>query len=378
MAMDIFDLPTKIIFGVKSVQQLGKEANPWGQKALVVTYSDIRKTGLLDRVLDDLKSNGLECVVFDEVEPNPRSTTVDRGAAIARAEKVDLVIGLGGGSAMDAAKGIALASSGTVPIWTYAERKTATGHVPPIIQVPTLAGTGAETSGGAVITNWERHTKKSIVSPFVRAKVAIIDPELTLTVPQGAMKAGAVDAFCHAAEPYITAEATASLTDGVRETVMRMVLKYLLKAIERPDDIEARTQLSWASMMAMSPMARLGGGGGSMTCHGLGHALSAYYDISHGNSLAALILPWMRFNYPMTQERFKQLGTNVFGGKDAITSLEEWLESVGMKLRLSDLGFELDRATEIAGLAVKASVSLRYNPIPIDEKIAAQIYRDAY
>src|SRR4030042_1347368 len=151
-----FHLPTKIIFGVGSVTKLGEEASQLGRKALVVSYPDIRKIGLLDRVVEDLRKTGLDPLVFDKVEPNPRGSTVDEGARIARDEKVDLVVGLGGGSAMDTAKGIALARADMQSIWSYVEARARTGGVPSpigagplLIQVPTMAGTGSKLNPGA-------------------------------------------------------------------------------------------------------------------------------------------------------------------------------------------------------------------------------------
>jgi alcohol dehydrogenase class IV len=379
MNISVFDFPTKVVFGVGSVSELGREARELGSRALVVTYPEIQKAGLLDRVLKDLSSNGLETSIFDEVEPNTRSSTVDKGSQFALKQKVNLVIGLGGGSAMDAAKAIALASSGSEPIWKYAESKIAPlRQVPPLIQLPTLAGTGAEVSRGAVITNWEAHIKKSIVSPFIQARVAIIDPQLTLTAPDMAVRAGAVDAFSHAVEPYITEEADAPMTDGIRETIMKIVVDYLPRLLGKPNDLEIRTQLSWASMVSMSQIARIGGGGGFMPCHGLGHALSGYYNISHGNSLASLLPAWMRFTQPAREERSNKLAKIVFGDGELAPGFESWLEKVGMNLRLRDLGFKMEKAGEIAALAVKSSTGLRHNPVPIIERTAVQIYQAAY
>ena len=311
--------------------------------------------------------------IFDKVEPNPRSSTVDEGAGIARSEKADLIIGLGGGSAMDAAKGIALASSNTRSIWSYVGvRAPVEGTVPSIIQVPTMAGTGSEINAGAVITNWETHVKVSI------GKVAIIDPEITLTVPKNQTAAGGIDIFTHIVEAYITDRTPGPLTDGIRETVMKMVVKYLPQVLARLDDIEARTQLSWASTIAMSQFARLGGGTGSLTCHGIEHALSGYYDVTHGDGLAAVLIAWMRFTLPVTQDRFASLGENVFNQADGIKATEEWLESIGMKLRLRDLGCELERAEEIAELVLKSSPWISAHPRPLDAAAIAQIYRDSF
>ena len=160
----------------------------------------------------------------------------------------------------------------------------AKGVIPPIIQIPTMAGTGSELNTSAVLTQWETHIKRPLGGiPGLQAKVAIIDPEITLSVPFHQTKAGSFDIFCHVVEPYLTDDAPRPLTDGIRETCMKMVVQYLPRVIAHLDDIEARTELSWASAIAMSKLSRLGSGGGTLTCHDLEHALSGYYDITHGD-----------------------------------------------------------------------------------------------
>jgi len=374
-----FYLPTRIVFGPGSVDRLGEEAKEIGQKAIIVTYPDIRRIGLLDKVVEDLKAKEVDTLVFEEVEPNPRSSTVDKGARIARDEKVDLVIGLGGGSAMDAAKGIALASTATESIWYYVStRVQVTSSIPSLIQVPTMAGTGSEVNPGAVITNWETHDKVAIVNPFMWAKVAIVDPEVTITVPKKQTAAGGVDTFSHLVEFYLMPETPLAVNDGIREAVMRVVVEYLPQVLAQLDDIEARTQLSWASTIAMSQLARLGGTVGAMTCHGIEHAVSGYYDITHGDGLAALLPAWMKHILPLRRERLDLLGKNVFGKADGILATEEWLDEVGMKLRLRDLGCELERADEIADITLKTFPRLNLHPRTLDAEAIAQIYRDSY
>jgi hypothetical protein len=172
-----FELRTVIIFGAGSVSKVGEEAATLGRKALIVTYPDIRRVGLLDRILSNVKEKGIDAVIFEKVECNPRSTTVDEGAEVARKEKPDFLIGLGGGSVMDTTKGIALGSSGKVPIWDYMmNRAKVEGPILPIIQVPTIAGTGSELNGSAVLTHWESHIKMPLGGiPALHAKVAIVD-----------------------------------------------------------------------------------------------------------------------------------------------------------------------------------------------------------
>ena len=280
---------------------------------------------------------------------------------------------------MDAAKGIALASTGSESIWHYVNAGVqVTGPVPSLIQVPTMAGTGSEVNPVAVITNWETHEKSVVANPCLWAKVAIVDPEVTITVPRKQSAAGGVDAFSHLVEFYLMPETPLPTNDAIREAVMKVVVKYLPQVLSRLDDIEARTQLSWASTIAMSQLARLGGTVGAMTCHGIEHAVSGYYDITHGDGLAALLPAWMKHILPVRKERLDLLGKNVFGKADGILATEEWLEEVGMKLRLRDLGCELERADEIADITVRTSGRLQLHPRTLDAEAIAQIYRDSY
>ena len=373
-----FTLPN-IIIGVGVLNQLGTQAKKYGRKALIVTYPDIRRVGLLDKVIKDLEANGLQTVVFEKVQPNPRSVTIDEGTVFAREQKVDLIIGLGGGSAMDTAKGIAASYNGTVSVWDYVEGKAQIIEpIPPFILVPTMAGTGSEINAGSVITNWATHIKSPLRTTL--AKVSIIDPEVTLTVPMKQIKAGGVDIFTHVVEPYITDAAPTAITDGVRETIMRTVVQNLPKVIAKPDDIDARGQLTWTSTMAMSTLSRLGGGAGQLTCHSIEHALSGYYDVTHGEGLAALLPAWMEYHLPFRKERFKLLGNSVFGEKDGLLATEKWLKSVGMRLSLKDIGCKLEQADEMADLAVRSSppVMIAGASVPLNAEIIAKIIRESF
>ena len=374
-----FHLPTKIIFGQGTISKLGEEAKALGRRPIIVTYPDIRRVGLLGRVLKYLQANGLDALIYDEVQPNPRSSIVDKGAGIARDQKVDMIIGLGGGSAMDTAKGMALACAGDEPIWRFTERRIEViGYVLPILQVPTMAGTGSEVNAGAVITNWNTHQKAGIGNPCMWAKVAIIDPEVTITVPRRQTAAGGVDTFSHLVENYLMPDTPLPVNDAIREAIMRIVVEYLPRVISRLDDIDARTQLSWASTIAMSQLARLGGTVGSMTCHGIEHAVSGYYDVTHGEGLAALLPVWMEHLTSVRKQRLDSLGKNVFGKPDGVLATREWLKEVGMNLRLRDLGCELERADDIAKTTVETFRGLRLHPRKLDAKAIAQIYRDSF
>lgn len=353
-----------------------------GRRAMLVTGSrSARQTGLLDKVSRDLESNGLEVCIFDKVVSNPRASAVDEGARLVRQKGVDLIIGLGGGSAMDTAKCMVLASSGGKPIWDY---YIGAGDIEvmepaiPLILVPTVAASGSEANNAAVITNWETHEKRVLFSPAFFSKVSIIDPELTLTLPQKPTAQGGVDIFCHVGECYITTERASPLTDGILETVMKLVVETLPRALSKLDDIEARTRLSWASTIACSPIRYLGSGAGYLTLHGIELPLSGYYDIAHADGLAALLPAWMRYTFPVRQERFNSLGRNVFSEADGIAAVEKWLDRVGMKLNLRTLGIEPQRIKDIADCALRTAPQLSKHPNLLDASAVAQIYRNSY
>jgi len=371
-----FHLPTELIFGVGSSEQIGEKAAKFGRKALLVTYPDIRRVGLLDKVLRDLKGKGIDVVVYDKVQCNPHTTTIDDGAVVARKEKVDFLIGLGGGSVMDTTKGIALTTNGTAKVWDIMMNKAqVTWAALPIIQVPTIAGTGSEMNPNAVLTEWESHIKMPLSGyPALQAKIAIVDPALTLTVPMNQVKAGGVDILSHLIEYYLTDTTPSPLTDGISETGMKMVIEYLPKAIAHPDDLKARTELSWASTVAMSQISRLGGGGGSMTCHSIEHALSGLYDITHGEGLAALLPVWMRHYYTADNTRFNLLGKNVFGKKDGLKATEQFLDSVNMRIKLGALGCKLEDEQTIIDIVLKSSPGR----VTLDAKSVSEVFRKSF
>jgi alcohol dehydrogenase class IV len=375
-------LTPKLIFGPGALNQLTDEAKAIGRKKLmIVTYPDIRKAGHLDRVLKLVEKAGItDPVVFEKVMPNPRASMVDEGAALARKEKIDFIIGLGGGSAMDSAKCIGLGSTGTKPIWDYIGYMGAAENPPLFIQIPTMAGTGSEMNVAGVITDWEKtHEKTAIGVPDLLARVVIVDPELTLTVPKRQVAAGGFDILTHLAEFYLTAQENSFINDGLKETMMKAVVKYLPIALAKPDNMEARVQLSWASTVAMSGLARVGDNLGTMACHGIEEAMSGRFDVCHGEGLAAIFAAWIRNIEPARKERNLMFARNVFGRTDCdgAKAFEDWRDSVGMNLKLRHLGFDLTYADEVGAIALKQQRT-QINPTPLTPKSIGDIYRACY
>ena len=375
-----FYMPTKVIFGEGSFSGIGDEATLLGRRALIVSgRNNLRRLGVLDKAADLLEKAGVQTFLFDKIEPNPRASTVDEGAELVRKERIDLVIALGGGSAMDASKGIALASAGDQPVWRYlTSRDNPSGRVPALLMVPTAAGSGSEVNSGAVITNWATHEKRVLSRASLQPKMAIIDPELATSLPLAPTLQGGVDIFCHALEPYITSSEPEDLNDRWREAMMKNVVKFLPLLKENLFNPGARRALAWASTMACSAFSGLGGGNGSMTLHGIEHPLSGLYDIAHGDGLAALLPAWLADLSRVRADRVRLLGEQVFGAGDGQKAVEDWLKSVGMRLRLEGLGVAKSVIAELARLAPISSPWIINNPTEVSQADLERLYRMAW
>ncbi|MEE9443743.1 MAG: iron-containing alcohol dehydrogenase [candidate division Zixibacteria bacterium] len=364
-----FYLPTKIIFGAGAINQVGIESATLGKRALIVTGKRSASAfGIINRVTDYLEKEGVEAVVFDKIEPNPRTTTIDEAGRLARTNNCDFVIGLGGGSPMDAAKAIAAAAVEAKPIWEFIPHGT--GPVKtvkkalPILEIPTLAATGSEADAGGVFTNWETHEKAVLFSPLLFPRVSIIDPELTITVPKDYTIDGGIDIICHVIEGFFTGADNTPIQDRFALSIIRTVMENLPKVVENPKDVEARANLSWASAVALSGMVN-SGRGGSYPIHALEHSLSGHYDISHGLGLALLLPAIMEYGYKARPSKYAMLAQELFDihrdgqtdeqlAEKAIEEMKKFLKSAGRLLSLKDIGIENDsKLTKMADDALK-------------------------
>lgn len=349
--------PTKIIFGPGEIDKVGIEAHKVGQNAIIITGKRSSSAfGIINRVTDYLEREGIGAIVFDKIEPNPRSITIDSAAELARKNKCDMVIGVGGGSPMDAAKGVAVAAVNDGPIWDYVSHgqpiPKKINKALPIIEIPTLAATGSEANSGAVISNWETHEKAVLGHPLLFPKFTIIDPELTVTVPKDYTIDGGVDIICHVIESYFTGVEESPIQNRFSLAIIRTVMDYLPLAVKNPKDINARTQLSWASAVALAGMVN-SGRGGSFPLHAMEHALSAHYDISHGRGLALLLPRLMDYTYKTRPEPYVLLAREAFGApteekseteiaRMSIDAMRDWLGSVERDITMSDVGINDD------------------------------------
>ncbi len=391
-----FYLPTKLIFGPGEIAQIGAEAKKLGEKAMIVTGKRSSAAhGIINRVTDLLEKDGVGAVVFDKIEPNPRTATIDEAGALARKNGCDLVIGLGGGSPMDAAKAVALVAAENHPIWDYVNHGQPVVKKPltalPIIEIPTLAATGSEANSGGVITNWETHEKAVFGSPLLFPKVSIIDPELTVTVPEEYTIDGGIDIICHVMEGFFTGIDDTPIQDRFSLAVVRTVMDCLPVAVKEPDNISARSNLSWASAVALSGIIGPGRRG-SYPLHAMQHALSAYYDISHGRGLALLLPYLMEYTYPTRPSKYAFMARELFGidpeGKSELEQAKlglEWmidfLRSVGRFMKMKDVGIaddsNFEKMAEVTIRIYSPNKQYLVNPRPLYKEDIIRIFRMA-
>ncbi len=355
--------PTDVIFEAGGLSRLGEVVARFGKKALVVTGGgSVKKTGVFDRAVESLKAAGLTFAECIDVEPNPRITSVARGADTIRKEGCDVVIALGGGSVMDAAKVMAAACFYDGDPWDLIFHGQASVVTPekalPIITVPTLAATGSEMNMVSVISNDETKIKSFVQHPLLYPKVALVDPELTLSVPKDQTAYGVADIITHVTEIYFNGSGGTPLQDRMMESVILTTMEYGPRAVKNGGDLEAREQVQWASIVALNGWIILGTNG-LPPVHMIEHALSAHHDITHGAGLAIVNPGWMRFSAKANPAKFVQFAERIFGMKadgpeDLRTALagidkyEEFLKSIGCPVRLSEVGIGEEKFEQYA------------------------------
>jgi alcohol dehydrogenase YqhD (iron-dependent ADH family) len=347
-----FHNPTRLVFGAGGLKKLGAEVRPLGRRALLVTGGgSVKKSGVFDRALTSLAAAGVSVVELSGVQPNPRLSTVIRGAEVARHEDCDVVVALGGGSTMDAAKVMAAAVYYEGDPWDMIAHGQAEQRLPeralPVVTVPTLAATGSEMNDGAVITN-ERTTEKSyVLADCLYPRVALVDPELTLSVPADQTAYGIADLMTHVTEGYFNGVDGTPIQDRFAEGTLLTAMEWGKRAVEHGQDLEARTQIQWASVVALNGWVQVGGNA-PFPVHMIEHVLSAHHDVTHGAGLAVVNPAWMRFAARARPERFVQFADRVTGVKargprdlnaahEGIDRLEAFLKSLGCPTRLSQL-----------------------------------------
>lgn len=374
-----YEAPTQIKFGWGVLDHLGEYTVRHEKILLICGKSSVRSTGLLDRVLSLLKDK--QVVVFDEVSPNPRVTEINKAAAEGLAHGVTVVIALGGGSVMDAAKATAAVIGGGQPVEHYLRQDLAAPETTlPIIAIPTTAGTGSETSMGAIISDVEMKEKKGLRGKALLPQIAVVDPELTMTVPLLVTAETGFDVFTHAMETFISTKAS-EMTKIYSLKAIEVVLDWLPKLVNDLGNKQARMELAFASMLMGYNLMHAG------TClpHRLQYPLGAHTDCSHPGGLVALYPAWCRNTYGYALDKFDVVarlfevrGYHSDGGTGAkyvADYLEEFFDRVGISTSISELG--LDKSA-LSVLPDEVSGSLAADPGDTSREGIEKIYTESW
>ncbi len=370
---NIFTLmyPARIIFGRGVIERLAEEILSLGKRALLVTGRlAMRKSGVLDRVGAIMKSAGVESSLFDGVESEPSLETVNEGIEFMQREECDVVIGLGGGSAIDAAKAIASIVKQPGTVWEYHRGKKIEKEGLPFIAVSTTAGTGAEITNNSVLMDREKLVKKSIRSPYMIAKVALVDPELTLSIPPRITAYTGMDAFVQALESYVT-KTSNPITDTLALQAIEVIFHNLPEAVQEGGNIEVREKMALGSLL--SAMAFSNSGLGAV--HGLAHPIGAHFGVPHGLACAVLLPHVVGFNLKVRYEKFSQIAEKI--GVEKTENLpcimKKFLQRIGIPLDFRD--YEITETDFSTIIAESRSSSMSKNPRQASNEDLREILR---
>ena len=345
--------PTRIVFGKNTEDQVGRLVKEQNCKKVLVHYGSQSavKSGLLDRIYASLKEASIEYVSLGGVVPNPRISKAREGIELCRKEGVDFILAVGGGSVIDSAKAIGYGVACGGDVWDfYSKKRIPTGCLP-IGCVLTIAAAGSEMSNSSVLTNEEGWLKRGCNNDLCRCRFAVMNPELTYTLPKYQTASGCVDILMHTMERYFNNNQSMDLTDHLCEALMRTVMMNGRILMQSPENYDARAEIMWAGSLSHNGLMGCGTDGGDWSCHQLEHELGGMFDVAHGAGLAAVWGSWARYVMDANVERFAQFACNVFeipcGGdlKEAalkgIEAMEQFYRYMEMPTSVSDLGITL-------------------------------------
>ena len=369
-----YKTPTRLIFGKGVIVKLPEVMSAFGKKILL-TYGggSIKKIGLYQRVHELLRD--FEIIELSGIQPNPKyNPSVLDGVRLCKEHKIDVILSVGGGSVLDCSKAIAAGACYDGDPWDLISYKVKAQAALPIVDILTLAATGSEYDAASVISRTETNDKIGYIDPVVYPHTSILDPTYTFTVSRKQTAAGIADAMNHVMEQYFT-EDTTLLNDGFCESMFRSLMANGRKCIDNPEDYTARAEMMLACSYGCNGILALGNSPSGWPCHGIEHALSAYYDITHGEGLAIITPRWMRHILnDHTLPRFVKYGINVFGldaslpereiAEKAIDATYKFFESIGIPMHLREVGIDDSRLDEMAHhIAVNEGLDHAYAPL---------------
>lgn len=379
--------PTKLVFGAGEIRRLGEFAKQYGKKAMIVTTGpDMKNFGILDCAIAALEDAGVAWEIFDGIEPNPKDYNVDAGVSAFLQTKCHMAIGLGGGSAMDGAKAIAMVAKngGSISDYMpsharYTEQLTQTY---PVLCVTTTSGTGSEATYFSVVTNTQTHEKPGLGCPCMMPVVSIIDPELMVSLPNGITAQTGVDVFFHAMEAYLSTVST-PYTDMIALEAMRLVKENLPKVLKIPMDIEARGKMAWANTLGGMAIVL------AATCglHAMGHSISGVTDAAHGRALAAAAVPFLAYTCDSDVKRYADVA-RILGASSSESDedaaqkcaplMKTFLEESGMQTSIGAIGVTENQLEMIADVACSSmAFCLKVTLKPLNHADVMKILRKA-
>lgn len=350
---------TKIIFGKDTELEVATEVSMYGKKILLhYGGGSIKKTGLYDKVVKSLNDNSISFIELPGVKPNPRLSLVKEGIDLCKKENIDFILAVGGGSVIDSAKAIAAGVKYSGDVWDFFEGKAEVEEAIPIGTILTIPATGSETGDTTVITNEEGWYKRALSHSNIRPKFAILNPELTFTLPDYQTAAGGVDIISHVFERYFTNTPNVDLTDRLCEGTLKCMIKNLPIALEEPDNYAARAEIMWAGTLAHNGLMGTGRAE-DWGSHMIGHEISAIYDLTHGTTLSIVFPAWMEYVYLENIDRFVQYAARVWNVEidyqnpertalEGIRKTKEFFKKIGMPTSLSEADISGDRIEEMA------------------------------
>ncbi|MBQ3911704.1 MAG: iron-containing alcohol dehydrogenase [Lachnospiraceae bacterium] len=382
--------PTKVIFGKNTESRVTDLIKEFGGTKVLIHYGggSVVRSGLLQRVIDTLDAAGISYVTLGGAVPNPHLGLVYEGIELCRKENVDFLLAVGGGSAIDSAKAIGYGLANEGDVWDFYDYKRQVKGCTPLGVILTIAATGSEMSDSSVITKEEGLVKRGYSSDFGRPRFAIMNPELTMTLPDYQTACGCTDIMMHTMERYFTNGGNMEITDSMAEGLLRTVKKNALILKKDPKDYDARAEVMWAGSLAHNGLTGCGNDGGDWMTHKLEHELGGLYDVAHGAGLAAIWGSWARYVYKNCLHRFKRFALNVMEVEDrgsdeeialcGIEAMEDFYRSIDMPTNLRELGVK-PTEDELVLMAKKCAAGLKGgvggSAKVLDEAAMLAIYR---
>lgn len=376
-----FTLPTKIVYGPKCIPSLIDELKlNNGNKPIIITDKGVKNAGILDKITSLLEQNNIYYIVYDGVEPNPKDANVEEGAKLAREFDADSIIAIGGGSPIDCAKSVGvLMAHNDDKIKKYEGKTAATKPLPLLITIPTTSGTGSELTFSSVITDTENNYKMTVKSQYTAAKVAICDPELTLSLPAHITASTGMDALTHAIEAY-TATCAEPISDALALYATELIYNNLVTAVTDGSNLEARSAMLLGSMLAGIAFSH----SDVASVHCIAESLGGVYDLPHGVCNAIFLPHVMEYNMEYSVERYariaKAMGLNFNSGPEGAEKAVEAVKKLAVDVKLplfSSLSVNTDDFDKIAEMSVK-NISTESNPRPMTKEDYLKVINKAY